>query len=648
MRTHHHNAVHACNKRKIWDKNLVFLGIVSLFWLVFRTGTKPSRIMYPCQRAALANSLGLLSISIPLSLTSVLMKTRKRLSRKGTTIVLLIIIVSAILSSVEFLGGIQLAGAVDPSQEIPLLLESRNATAFPASNIAVVSGRAYAHIDDLVDLMGLHGLLFYKSEMSGRNQGPEGLIACDDVVLIKINCQWDERGGTNTDLLKELLSMIVDHPDGFVGEIVVADNGQAQYGSFGNGGSLNWTNNNAEDHAQSAHDVVDTFSLSHNVSAYLWDTITLLSVDEYSEGDMNDGYVVSQTTNPVTGIRVSYPKFKTTRGTHISFKKGIWNPVTQSYNSEKLKVINFPVLKSHSGYGVTASMKHYMGVVSARQTNAHAKVATGGMGTEMVETRFPTLNILDAIWVNANPAPSGLCGPSTPYETSTRVNVVMASTDPVALAYWGSKHVLQQTAKLIGYADTHTLNPDSTDSSGVWGEAFGVWLNLTKNEIEAGGYNVTTDENQMNIYMKSEVTPPEIGTPSQIPPRNDVMAEEEVKVTVNVTDAESGVKNVTLFYTITNGTVWENRTMQYNASTQLYETTIPGQLAETWVKFQIVAYNQAGYSATKDGTDPCCTYQVIPEFPLVLLIPLFMVATLVGIILCARARCLFKRISNAT
>ena len=69
--------------------------------------------------------------------------------------------------------------------------------------------------------------------------------------------------------------MVADHPDGFIGEIVVADNGQAQSGSFGNGGSLNWTNNNAKNHSQSAQDVVDMFSVSYNISTWLWDTITL-------------------------------------------------------------------------------------------------------------------------------------------------------------------------------------------------------------------------------------------------------------------------------------------------------------------------------------------------------------------------------------
>jgi len=203
--------------------------------------------------------------------------------------------------------------------------------------------------------------------------------------------------------------------------------------------------------------------------------------------------------------------------------------------------------------GVTASTKHYTGVVSAKQTTAHISVSFRGMGTEMVEIRFPTLNILDAIWVNANPAPSLSCGPGTPYEAATRVNVVMASTDPVALDYWGSKHVLVQAAELIGYTDTHTISPDYS-LTGVWNEAFGTWLNLTKNEIIAGGFNVTTDENHMNLHVNSDSTPPDIGTPSQNPQRGKVIADQEVKVSVNVTDADSGVKNFTLFYTIKNGT----------------------------------------------------------------------------------------------
>ncbi len=281
---------------------------------------------------------------------------------------------------------------------------------------------------------------------------------------------------------------------------------------------MDWPESNAEDVTQSTQDVVDMFSPNYNVSTYDWQLIRSTRVDEYSDGDMTDGYILYDAADPETGIYVSYPKFRTQFGTYISFKNGVWNGTGYE---KRLKVINLPVLKSHRWYGVTASLKHYMGVQSEGENrpgglaNGHSKVATGGMGTLMVETGLPTLNIIDAIWINANPPPSSLAGPSTPYDRATRVNVLMASTDPVALDYWAAKHVLVQAASLIGYNDTHTLDPDNTDKSGV-AEAFGVWLNLTKNEIIAGGYNVTTDENHMNVYVYTRA-PADITGPDGVP-----------------------------------------------------------------------------------------------------------------------------------
>jgi hypothetical protein len=495
----HHKQV--ANKNIINNKSLFLFGVANLLWVLFRTGTKPSRIVYPCQRAALANGLMWLRVSISFSLfgtlAGVLTKTKKFSSKKGRTLALIIIVASVVVSSEQFWGILQPAVAVDPNQEIQLALEPRNATAFPASDIYVVSGRTGSrHIIELMNLMGSHGLLFYKSSTAGANQGPDGLISRDDVVLIKINEQWNQRGGTNTDVLKQLIRAIVDHPDGFVGEIVVADNGQGY-------GSMNWPQSNAKNHTQSTQDVVDMFSPYYKVSTYDWQPIRRARVGEYSEGDVTDGYILYDTADPETGIYVSYPKFETEFGTYISFKYGIWNGTGYE---KRLKVINVPVLKSHWTYGVTASLKHYMGVqsegyaVSGGLANGHSTVGTGGMGTLMVETGLPTLNIIDAIWINANPPPSA-SGPETYYGRATRVNVLMASTDPVALDYWAAKHVLVQAASLIGYDDTHTLDPDNTDRSGVSGQAFGVWLNLTKNEIIAAGYNVTTDENHMNVCV---------------------------------------------------------------------------------------------------------------------------------------------------
>jgi hypothetical protein len=485
-------------------KYAFLLCLANLLWLIFRTGTKPTRISYPCQRAALNNLSISFNMFIPFLITTPFIKIKTSFSNRRKIVLALfltfIICVGLFwrpLTTNQIYQNDFTWKTPEPFQEILLTLESKNATDFPASNIYVMNGQTEAHVIDLINFMGSHGLYFYNSNKLGGNHGSEGLIAANDVVLIKINSQWGYRGGTNTDLLKELIQAIIDHPSGFSGEIIVADNGQGY-------GKMDWLLSNAEDNTQSTQGVVNMFS-SHNVSTFDWQAIRGIQVDEYSEGDITTGYVLYDTVDPETGIFVSYPKFETDFGTYISLKHGIWNGIGYE---KRLKVINLPVLKSHMGYGVTASVKNYMGVQSESignrggLANGHITVATGGMGTLMLETGLPTLNIIDAIWVNANPWPSSSTGPGTEYSEATRLNIIMAGRDPVALDYWAAKNVLIKTAELIGFSDTHTLDPDNTEKSGLT-EAFGIWLNKSKNELIRGGYNFTTNINRMNVFVSS-------------------------------------------------------------------------------------------------------------------------------------------------
>jgi hypothetical protein len=278
--------------------------------------------------------------------------------------------------------------------------------------------------------------------------------------------------------------------------VVIADNGQGQYGSTGSGGSLSYARNNAEDKAQSMQVVADSFP-DQKVSTYLWDTITNKKVGEYAVGDMADGYIVSGPPHAQTKIVVTYPKFQTKYGTYISFKLGVWDAVHQSYNSDRLKVLNVPVLKTHGGYGVTASVKHYMGVVSdrlSRETGgrAHNSVGSGGMGTQMAQTRFPDLNIMDAIWINANPRG----GPLTSYGQASHTGVIVASIDPVALDYWAAKNILMPAAREKGYDDLESLDPDNTSPG-----SFGDWLRLSLAEMQKAGHRATVSETSMNVYL---------------------------------------------------------------------------------------------------------------------------------------------------
>ena len=57
-------------------------------------------------------------------------------------------------------------------------------------------GDRFVGVDLLLTTMGREGLKLHNSATESAWAGPDGIIAPDDVVLVKINYQWDERGGT--------------------------------------------------------------------------------------------------------------------------------------------------------------------------------------------------------------------------------------------------------------------------------------------------------------------------------------------------------------------------------------------------------------------------------------------------------------------
>ncbi len=354
-------------------------------------------------------------------------------------------------------------------------------------------GDNFMGLDYLIALMGHEGLKFYKSQTQTMESGPDGIIAADDVVVIKINYQWSQRGGTNVDLLRGLIKRIVDHPDTFAGEIVVCEN--AQFASTYN---FDRSENNAQDHGLSPHDVVVEFqNQGYTISLYDWTLVRSNGVLEYSDGNFNDGYIVYPYDGQING-RVSYPKFQTDHGIYISIKYGIWDIDSADYDRSKLKFINVPVLKSHhSTYGVTACVKDYMGVVtSSLSTNSHNAIRYGLLGAVLGEIQLADLNILDCIWVNANP----FSGPSTSYAGATRRNELIASIDPVAADIWATKNIL-----IPAFLDNDYLppwpypsaDPDDPESQ------FREYLDNSMNQILLSGYDVTNDYDLIDVVTWS-------------------------------------------------------------------------------------------------------------------------------------------------
>jgi uncharacterized protein (DUF362 family) len=313
------------------------------------------------------------------------------------------------------------------------MLQENISTIFQIVNSPVPEGKGNHHegVDALLDLMAFNGMKFYRTQKDTKLGGPIGLLDNNDVVLVKVNAQWKYRGCTNSDVVRGIIQKILEHPDGFSGEVVIFENGQG-------GGSLDcdtmWgrqyidtgVHANAEDESHSFSYLVNQVFEDERVSLFLLDPVreTFISIDDHS----TDGYRISG--------EVSYPCFTTTKGNRVELKEGVWNGFSYDDN---LKLINIPVLKHHDGCGVTGAVKNYYGILSmadGRRSERHYAKLGAHCGEMIAKVKEPVLNILDCIWVTQ------IRWAGYPPQNTTRLDQILASSDPVALDYWASKHLL--------------------------------------------------------------------------------------------------------------------------------------------------------------------------------------------------------------
>ncbi|MFQ5413054.1 MAG: DUF362 domain-containing protein [Phycisphaerae bacterium] len=456
--------------------NALISGALALVWLVLRSGAKPSRFAYPCQQAAL--SAATLAFGAPL--VSAVIAGRRRIVHglrqpRGIAAAAVGLLLTA--GAWGYLARATAVPVVRLGPPAGYRAQLYHVTECPEDPV----GDRFPGVDNLLALMGREGLKFHRSATQGLTSGPDGIIAADDVVVVKINYQWPERGGTNVDVLRGLILRIFDHPDTFTGEVVVCEN--AQFNSISN---FDRASNNAQDHGLSPHDVVVGFQAQgYNISHYDWTVRRNTLVHEYADGDMTDGYI-RYDYDPTLQGRVSYPKFRSAAGTYISLRFGIWDTVTSTYDRERLKFINMPVLKSHHAtYGATSCVKHYMGVVSGNLgTNSHTAIRWGILGALLGDIQLADLNLLDAIWINANPYD----GPWTTYSGATRRDELVASVDPIAADIWAVKNILIPAFLENGYAPpwpNPSADPDDPNSD------FREYLDNSMSRIIAAGYEVT-------------------------------------------------------------------------------------------------------------------------------------------------------------
>lgn len=474
--------------------NTVLTGIFALLWLILRSGTKPNRLAYPCQQAAFTTAS--LAFGAPLVAALVtarnfalaLLGSRRALATAGI----------GLFVTIGLWGFLSRSNAT-ATRVAPLApppnyrAEVFHLTDCPQDPV----GDRFVGLDNLFRLMGREGLKVYQSATIAPLSGPDGIIGSNDVVVIKINYQWSGCGGTNTDLLRGLIRALVDHPDGFTGEIVVGENTQSISSD-----NLDRGGNNAQDRSLSPARVVAGFQdLGYRVEIADWTRIRNYRTEADQSCDVSGGgYVVME---PGPAGKVSYPRFKTSNGSCISIKNGVWDPGTGSFDRSRLRIINLPVLKPHGNvYGVTAAVKNYMGVVTTElNTGSHFAVRGGLMGAVMAETGPPDLNILDCIRVDGNP----YSGPQASWAYASRLDQLVASTDPIALDIWATSNILIPEFLANGF-EPPWPNPsaDPEDPNGT----FRNYLDNSMDQLLAGGYAVTNDLESIDVHSWDGIAAP--------------------------------------------------------------------------------------------------------------------------------------------
>ena len=464
-------------------------GFLAFLWVVLRSGVNPKRLTYPCQRAAFP--LASAWIIAVLSLLGGMFVTRH--IRRTSTISLLVLIAAIFMVS----SSSPLQPNVEVDVDLPTWqVNNPTSEVFVMNNIpttigSLVAGDASvpdASLDDpamdtLIQIMAAEGLNLYNT-----TSHPQGLIEADDIVVIKGNFQWDSRLGTNTDRIKGLIWSILNHPDGFAGEILVCDNTQ-QYSV------IDENKNNSEDEDQSIIDVVNTFNAKgYPVHLMNWVNLRETTVNEFSDGDTTDGYIYEENT------KISYPKFTTPGGTKVSLRYGIYNQGSGNWNRDKLCIINFPVVKAHGMMGAALGIKNWVGLLTTGYCdsrygswdNMHYQYFWGDytLISRVMEVTFPDLTILDATWTSGH-----LNYDFDPYY-NFHTRCLVSSTDPLASSWYAAKYILNPLAY-------NKINTDPDNTSGTYNKAI---TKLAGYLIDSAHIDISMDPDKISVFDRTSLS----------------------------------------------------------------------------------------------------------------------------------------------
>jgi hypothetical protein len=464
------------------------VGFLAFFWILLRSGTNPKRLTYPCQRAAMPIAANWLLAVVAFFAGSILLRKYAKFCGAAILIIGVVWFTGTLpglsRSEVKSVGSLPVWEVHDPVSTVFVMDSIPPTTGSLAAGDASVPDEYLPDpaIDTLLLMMEKKGIYLHQTV-----EQSSGVVGADNIVIIKGNFQWTSRNTTSTDRIKGLIWQILNHPDGFSGEIIVCDNVQ----EIGTG--INQQDNNSEDIAQSIPDVVNTFyakgyPVCYLDWSYIWDTVA----SEYSDGDYDDGYVYE------TDTKISYPKFRSPLHDHyLSMRYGVWDSVSAQYDSSRLCIIDFPVLKSHMMAGATVAVKNWIGML----TTAYAYERYGSWndmhyvyfwGTYALVARtiamtYPRLVIVDAAWTSTYNA--------NDLNWLANTNMLVASIDPVAPSWYAAKFILTPIARYPSYT-----NPET----GRYATTLNRWAAYLS---DSAGFACTKDSSEISVYDREILLP---------------------------------------------------------------------------------------------------------------------------------------------
>lgn len=324
-------------------------------------------------------------------------------------------------------------------------------------------------------------------------------VGKNDIVILKPNCQWWNQGRTNLAAMKGFIDLVLQIPD-FSGEIIIAENHHFMDDSLPEHEKDNirgWTKlstiNGRIDGVN--HTMNSLVALFHeqghrNVSKVHWRDGgprkkgwgNGQNGGIVSSPAMGDGYVwsdIDYVYSPLLGlkkwyVKMTYPVFTSPfSGIVVDFMNGAYQRDGKNggryLKDRPVKFINFAALNDHGrDTGITGTIKNYMGITDlscgdwgkmpAGYHNVHAcggrffrYAKAGPLGFFMKKIRKADLNIITAEWVG--------WGDRIDTNKAARSRTILAGTDPVALDYYGAKHLI---LPFSGNAKFH--DPDSLTS----------------------------------------------------------------------------------------------------------------------------------------------------------------------------------------